>query len=59
MKIYEVKVSWSSFGSDCWLIQAESLLKAVEKATKKIKRAPRRYENYEVVRASLVGELVR
>ena len=59
MNVYEVKVRYSTFGYEEWLIQADSFSKASEKATKKIKRAPRRYENYEVVRVSLVGELVK
>ena len=62
MKVYEVEFK-SGGGlfrySGSWFMQADSLLKATEKAAKKIKRAPRRYEDHEIVRVSLVGELVK
>ena len=62
MKVYEVEFKYG-VGifrySETWFIEAASLPKATEKADKKITRAPRRYEDHEIVRVSLVGELVK
>jgi hypothetical protein len=62
MKVYEVSFKYGvgTFRySGEWFIQADSLLNAAEKAAKKIKRSPRRYEDHEIVRVSLVGDLVK
>lgn len=52
--IYEVKVSGGSLWTETWLFEAESLAHAVTKAESKIRRGRRRYENWKVVRASVV-----
>lgn len=54
MKVYEIVVSNGRFSSEKWLFTTNSLQVAVERAEKKLKRAPRMYENYEITAASAV-----
>jgi len=59
MKVFEVNVGNNMYSSEKWLITATSLQLAVDKAQKKLKRAPRLYENYSITSAAIVrGQLL-
>jgi hypothetical protein len=57
--VYEVVVSNGLFSSEKWLFTSDSLQVAVEKAQKKLNRAPRLYENFVITQATaLRGSLI-
>jgi hypothetical protein len=53
--VYEIVVSNGLFSTEKWLFTCDSLQVAVERAQKKLNRAPRFYENYVITRASTVN----
>ncbi len=56
--VYEVYVSGvTAIGRERWLVKAESLLVAVTKAQAKIRKAPVRWQGYEITSASKIGSL--